>query len=409
MIYNLRRKMIWICCTCLIVVFALIFSAIYILGNRQLNNNMDMMTDRISEGNGVFRPFDQNNPMPPGMDRYPDFFTEETPFSTRFFTVWVAEDGKIIGANLESVSSVSKEDAYKYAQEVINEGDARGWQGNYRYKVFSAMRGTGIVFVDGSMNRSMTRTLMWTAALVLLGCMLIISVLIIAVSKRVVRPIAQSYEKQKQFITDAGHELKTPLTLILTNLEIVESELGHSEWLDDIRTEGQRMSTLVSQLTALSRLDEDVPQMPTMDFSFSDVCRDTVSEFAPLIDIKGLTMTAFIQPELKARGDEGSIRRLVTILVDNAVKYCDAGGDISLSASSKWQTELRVENSCAGVDNIELSRLFDRFYREDKARTAGTSFGIGLSLAKSIAEKHHGEIKAYKAGPGRIGFRVTLK
>ncbi len=409
MIYNLRRKMIWICSTCVIVVFAFIFGAIYILGNRQLNHNMDMMTDRISEGNGVFRPFDQNNPKPPGMDRFPDFFTEETPFSTRFFTVWIAQDGKIIGVNLESVSSVSKEDAYKYAQEVINDGDTRGWQGNFRYKVFSAMRGKGIVFVDGSMNRSMTRTLMWTAALVLLGCMLIISVLIIAVSKRVVRPIAESYEKQKQFITDANHELKTPLTLILTNLDIVESELGHSEWLDDIRTEGQRMSALVAQLTALSRLDEDTPTMITTDFSFSDVCSDTISEFAPLIDSKGLKLTAYIQPELSLRGDEGAIRRLVTILIDNAVKYCDPTGDIYLSASSKWQTELRVENSCAGVDNIELSRLFDRFYREDKVRTAGTSFGIGLSLAKSIAEKHHGEIKAYKADPGRIGFRVTLK
>ncbi len=409
MIYNLRKKMIWICCTAVFIVFALISMSIYIISDKQLNNTMDMMTDRISEGNGVFRPFDQNNPKPPGMDRFPDFFTEETPFSTRFFTVWIAEDGKIIGANLESVSSVSKEDAYEYAQTVIKDGNTRGWQDSYRFKVFSAVRGTGIVFVDGSSNRFITRTLMFISTTVMIVSMIIIFVLIVLLSKRVVRPIAESYEKQKQFITDAGHELKTPLTLILTNLEIVESELGHSEWLDDIRTEGQRMSALVAQLTALSRLDEDTPSMITTDFSFSDVCSDTVSEFAPLIDSKGLTMTAYIQPELNLRGDEGAIRRLVTILIDNAVKYCDAGGDIYLSASSKWQTELRVENSCAGVDNIALDRLFDRFYREDKARTAGTSFGIGLALAKSIAEKHHGEIKAYKAGPGRIGFKVTLK
>ncbi len=409
MIYNLRKKMIWICCTCLIVVFTLIFGAIYILGNRQLNSNMDMMTDRISEGNGVFRPFDHNNPKPPGMDRDPDFFTEETPFSTRFFTVWIAEDGKIIGANLESVSSVSKENAYAYAREVMKNGVTRGWQDNFRYKVFSAVRGTGIVFVDGSMNRAMTRTLMWTAAAVLLGCMFMISVLIIAVSKRVVRPIAESYEKQKQFITDAGHELKTPLTLVLTNLDIVESELGHSEWLDDIRTECQRMTTLVAQLTALSRLDEDTPQMSATNFSFSDVCSDTVSEFAPLIDSRGLTMTALIQPAVNLRGDEGAIRRLVAILIDNAVKYCDPAGEITLVLEGQRQRSLRVENACAGVDHIALDRLFDRFYREDKARTAGTSFGIGLSLAKAIAEKHHGEINAYKAGPGRIGFRVTVK
>ncbi len=409
MIYNLRRKMIWICCTSIIVVFSLIFAAIYMIGTHQLNDNMDMMTDRISEGNGVFRPFDRDNPKPPGMDERPGFFTDETPFSTRFFTVWIAEDGKTIGANMESVSSVSKEDAYDYAQAVIDGGKDRGWNKNFRYKVFDTQRGMGIVFVDGSMNRATTRTMIWTAAAVLIGSMLIIAIIVVLVSKRVVRPIAESYEKQKQFITDANHELKTPLTLILTNLEIVESELGHSEWLDDIRTEGQRMSVLVTQLTALSRLDEDTPQMSVTDFSFTDVCSDTVSEFGPLIDRKGLSMAAYIQPELKARGDEGAIRQLVTILMDNAVKYCDPTGDIYFSASSKWQTELRVENACAGVDNIALDRLFDRFYREDKARTAGTSFGIGLSLAKSIAEKHHAEIKAYKAGTNRIGFRVILK
>ncbi len=409
MIYNLRKKMIWICCSSVVVVFTLIYAAIYIIGNQQLSQNMDMMTDRISEGNGVFRPFDQNNPKPSGMNRFSDFFTEETPFSTRFFTVWIADDGKIIGANLESVSSVSKEDAFQYAREVM-QGDAmRGWHGDFRYKVFSAARGIGIVFVDASMNRAMTRTLMWTAAAVLIGCSLIISVIIIVASKRVVQPIARSYEKQKQFVTDANHELKTPLTLILTNLDIVEQELGHSEWLDDIRMEGKRMSDLVGQLTALSRLDEDVPQIPFTDFSLSDVCSDTISEFAPLIDRRSLQLTAYIQPELRLRGDEGAIRRLVTILMDNAVKYCDPGGEIHFSVSGKRQTELVLENSCAGIDHLALEKLFDRFYREDKARTASSSFGIGLSLAKSIVEKHHGDIKAYKAGPGRIGFRVLIK
>ncbi len=408
MIDKLRKKMIWVCCTAVIMVFALIFGVIYISGNRQLDSNMDMMADRIAEGNGVFRPFDQDDPMPPGMSQSPGFFTDETPFSTRFFTIWIAEDGKIIGVNLDSVSSVTRETAYEYAQKVLQSEKTRGWQGDYRYKVFSAVRGTGIVFVDGSMNRSTTLSLLWTAAAVLVGCMLIISVVIVVVSKRVVRPIAQSYEKQKQFITDANHELKTPLTLILTNLEIVESELGHSEWLDDIRTEGQRMSDLVAQLTALSRLDEDAPTMMTADFSFSDVCSDTVSEFAPLVDSKGLTMTAYIQPDLHLQGDEGAIRRLVTILIDNAVKYCVPMGKITLVLEGQRQKTLRVENSCTDVDNIALDRLFDRFYREDKARTSSNSFGIGLSLAKAIAEKHHGEIKAYKAADGIIGFRVLL-
>ncbi len=409
MIDKLRRKMIWICGISVLVVFLLIFLAIYILGYQQLNHNMDMMADRISEGNGVFLPFDKNHPKPPSMDRNPGFFTEETPYSTRSFTVWVTESGKVIEVNLESVASVKKENAAEFAEEVLQKGDDRGWLGKYRYKVFSDIDKVGIVFVDGGMNRSMTQTLIWTSAAVLLGSMLIILAVIVVVSRRAVRPIAQSYEKQKQFITDANHELKTPLTLILTNIDIVETELGHSEWLDDMRTEGQRMSELVSQLTALSRLDEDNAPLSMSEFSFAEVCEDAVSEFAALAESKGLTLNADIQPDLRFQGDEGAIRRLVTILLDNAVKYCDPMGEITLVLEGQRQKTLRVENSCTGVDNMQLSRLFDRFYREDKARTSSNSFGIGLSLAKSIAVKHRGESKAYKAGPGRIGFQITFK
>ncbi len=409
MIYNLRKKMIWICGSAVVVVFTLIFLAIYVLGYHQLNQNMDMMADRISEGNGVFRPFDKDHPMPADMDRLPGFFTEETPYSTRFFTVWITSDGVATEVNLESVSSVKRTDALAYAKQALELGEERGWLDVYRYKIFATEGRLGIVFVDGGMNRSTTQALIFTSAAVLVGSMIVILAVILVVSKRVVRPIAQSYEKQTQFITDANHDLKTPLTLILTNLDIVEAELGHSEWLDDMRSEGQRMSALVSRLTALSRLDEDNVPLSVSEFSFSDVCCDTVSEFMPLIEGKGLTMTTALRPDLTLRGDEGAIRQLVTILLDNAVKYCDPGGEISLTASCKRQTELRLENTCAGVDSLALDRLFDRFYRADKARTAGTSFGIGLSLAKSIVEKHHGEIRAYKAGPGKIGFKVTLK
>ncbi len=228
-------------------------------------------------------------------------------------------------------------------------------------------------------------------------------------SKRVVRPIALSYEKQKQFVTDANHELKTPLTLILTNLDIVEQELGHSEWLDDIRTEGQRMSSLVGQLTALRRLDEDRPHLTFAAFSLSETVSDTAAEFVPLAESRGLTIRAYIQPNLDYTGDEGALRRVVAILLDNAVKYCDPCGNISITLSAGRYPSVTVENSCSSVDNIELKRLFDRFYRADKARTAGSSFGIGLSLAHSIIQQHGGQISAYKAGPGRIGFKIILK
>ncbi len=409
MIDKLRKKMIWVSGTALVVVFLAIFAVIYIASARQLNTTMDMLCDRISEGGGMFHPFDKEHPRPPDMDRFPGFFTAETPFSTRFFVVRFDEDGTVIDANTQSVSSITQEAACEYAREVMETGDDRGWKGSYRYKVFDTPHGESVVFVDGSMNRSTTRTLLTTAGGVLVGSMVVILFLIILLSRRAVRPMAESYEKQKQFVTDANHELKTPLTLILTNLDILESETGKNEWLDDIRTEGQRMGVLVNQLTALSRLDEKWPEMQCTEFSLSEVTDDVISEFVPLAESRGLTLRSEVKAGLRYTGDEGAIRRVFTILLDNAVKYCDGSGQIHVSLGTRRHMVFTVENTFREVDYIELHRLFDRFYRVDKARTAGSSFGIGLSLAQAIVRQHRGEINAYKAGPERIGFQVIWK
>lgn len=227
-------------------------------------------------------------------------------------------------------------------------------------------------------------------------------------SRFVVRSAEESYRKQKQFITDANHELKTPLTLILTNIDIAESELGQNEWLDDIRTEGERCAALVNRLVTLSRMDEETEQLQFADFTLSDAVQDTVSEFEELAAMCGKELTADIAPGLQCCGNEAELRQLTAILLDNAVKYCDAGGSIHAALSRKKHLTLTVTNSCRNVDSIQLDRLFDRFYREDTARTAGSGFGIGLSIAQSIAERHRGSIKAYKADDGVIGSAVKL-
>ncbi len=409
MIDKLRKRMILISSIAVLLVFGSVFLVLSTISIRQLNVRMDQLTDRISDGNGAFLPFDQTNPVPGQPDFFPGFFTEETPFSTRFFTVWYDADGKIVHTDLNAISSVTESSAGNYAEAAIKRNEARGWVDSFRYKVFDTEMGKCVVFVDGSMNRSMTKNLIATAAVVLFVAIALIMILIIVVSKRAVSPIAQSYEKQKQFVTDANHELKTPLTLILTNIDIVEQEKGPSEWLDDIRVEGQHMSELISQLTALSRLDESTVPLIKSEFSFTDVCNDTISEFSSLISQKGLTFTASVQPGIILSGDEASVRRLVSILIDNAVKYCDPAGMIRFSMEKTRHVVLTIENSYKEVGTTPLDRLFDRFYRADKARTSGTGFGIGLSLAKSIIEAHKGSIRAYQAGTGRIGFRVILK
>ena len=412
MIYRLQRRFILISTVAVLSVIALVFSVILALNISSMNRNMDILADRVSEGGGRFPgSFDE----PPSFDKMPprnepnfEFITPETPFSTRHFTVFFDKKGKVDQTFTESIYAIDEDAAIEYAEKVMDDGEERGWISNYRYKVFSTEKGYGVVFVDGSMSRSSLMQSMTIAGLVLLGCAALVLMLIFLLSKKAVKPIAESYEKQKQFITDANHELKTPLTLIMANVEIAELELGKNEWLDDIRAEGHRMTELVNQLVALSRMDEDGHKMNVTEVSFGELVADTVSEFEPLAKERGKALTASVDKETSYLGDEALLHRLVCILMDNAIKYCDQGGEIGVTLRRGRRIVLTVENTYAAVGEIELNRLFDRFYRADKARKFTGGYGVGLSMAKAIVENHKGEITAYKKDSTHIGFKVVL-
>lgn len=412
MIYRLQKRFILISTVAVLSVIALVFGVILALNISSMNRNMDMLADRVSEGGGRFpEAFDEipfPDKTPPRKEQNFDFITPETPFSTRHFTVFFDKKGEVARTNTESIYAIDEDAAIEYAEKVMDDGDERGWISNYRYKVFSTEKGYGVVFVDGSMSRSSLMQSMTIAGFVLLGCAALVLILIFLLSKKAVKPIAESYEKQKQFITDANHELKTPLTLILANLDIAEAELGKNEWLDDIRSEGHRMTELVNQLVALSRMDEEGQPMNITEVAFGELVVDTVSEFEPLAKDSGKALTASVDKEITYLGDEALLHRLVGILMDNAIKYCDNGGEISVTLQKGRRIALTVENTYATVGELELNRLFDRFYRADKARKFTGGYGVGLSMAKAIVEKHKGEITAYKMDATHIGFKVVL-
>lgn len=409
MIHSLRRKMIVVSAVSIALVISIVYLAIFLFETLQLNNIMDTLTDTIAENGGSFPAFDRDRFNPRRGSLQKGIITPETRYSTRFFSIWIDGDGNIIRENVEWISSITTEQTKEYAQEVIERGNERGWVSAYRYKNVSTEEGHLIVFVNGSMNREVMRQFLLIALPVLVGSGFVILLLITLLSKLAVRPVAESYEKQKQFITDANHELKTPLTLILSNLDIVESELGKSEWLDDIRSEGERMGALVNQLVTLTRMDEDHSNLSVSSFDLATVILDTVSEFQPLAEERGKKLRFAGAPPILYSGDERLIRRLISILLDNAVKYCDPDGVICVAVSAKRNPVLTVENTYKEVDTVELERLFDRFYRADKARSYSGSFGIGLSIAKAIAKNHHGDITSYKKGTNTIGFKVVLK
>lgn len=409
MIVSLQRKFILISVASVLVVFSGIFLLLVLSSSAQMERTMDTLTDAIAANDGVFPEFDFDRQGAPSRGfPYDNVITEETRFSTRFFTVWLDKGRDVARVNTDAVSSLTREEVEEYAKQALERGRERGWLSDYRYKLQSTPSGVTIVFVNGRENQLMTSRLLFTAFLVLLGSAVLIVTLIVLISKRVVRPVAESYEKQQQFITDANHELKTPLTLILSNLDIVESEVGQNEWLDDIRSEGERMGLLINQLVTLCRMDESENRLEAAAFDLSAAVEDTVSEFQPLAAERGLSLYVWVQPGVTYVGDEMLIRRLCAILLDNAVKYCDSEGMIRVELTRKRHPVLTVENTCAGVNGLELDRLFDRFYRADRARTASGSFGVGLSIARSIVKKHRGSIHAYQKGQ-MIGFRAELK
>lgn len=409
MIYRLRRRFLLVATVSVLAVFLLILGVLAISNRITLNRSADALTDAISMGGGRFPDlFDGQRPTG---DRRPapGLITEESRFSTRYFTVWYAPDGSLLGVNTDAIHAVNATAAIT-AADSVRDGRERGWYGHYRYKIYTVAEGTAITFVDASSARAQGERFLLSALAVLGTSSAVILLLILLLSRRAILPMAESYRRQKQFITDASHELKTPLTLILTDTDIAEEELGRSEWLDDIRGEGSHMATLIGQMVTLCRMDEETPTLSPARFSLSEAVLDTVSEFSALADTRGKRLEACVSPDLAITADEGAIRRLLAILLDNAVKYCDDGGIIHVAlAAGRHSAVLTVENDFAAVDETELTRLFDRFYRADRARTAGGGFGLGLSIAQATVTAHRGELTAYRPAAGRIGFRVVLR
>lgn len=403
MIAELQRKFIRISVLSILTVFTLIFLALAHFSTVQVKRTLDVLTRTVANAGSLEELAEQAGPAQGALYGGDSAFR----LTTRTFLIWLDEEENLLRLD-NGMPGVTEDRAEELAREAAEEGRDKGWVSDYRYRRIAGEGETLYVFVDGSLNRSVSNRLLFTAFLVLLGSAVLILALTVLFSKRVVRPVADSYEKQKQFITDANHELKTPLTLILSNLDIVESELGKSEWLDDIRSEGERMGLLINQMVTLSRMDESENQLLSARFDLTNVVTDAVAEFQPLADERGLSLWVKLEPGLQYQGDKELIHRLVAILMDNAVKYCDPDGTIRVELFRRRHPVLLVENDYAAVDSLQLDRLFDRFYRADKARTFSGSFGVGLSIARSILRSHHGSISAYRR-EGIIGFRADLK
>jgi signal transduction histidine kinase len=241
--------------------------------------------------------------------------------------------------------------------------------------------------------------------------LIIIIVIIIICSGKIVRPFSEGYEKQKQFISVAGHEIKTPITIIDADAELLSMEIGDdNEWLQDIQTQTKRMAVLTNDLLSLSRMDENRQQFTMIDFPISDVVEETIYSFQTLAKSKGKNIKAYITPMLSCNGDESGIRQVVGILLDNAIKYAVPPYDIEVKLEKKNKNIVfTVTNSSEPVSEEQLRQFFDRFYRTEQSNKSGAGgYGLGLSIAKSIVEKHKGRINAALLSPETVQISVIL-
>jgi len=419
MIPKLRRKFISITAAALFSMILLVITAINCVFAFQSFRMLDARLDRIMEGRdlGIPEPdggrHRQKETLPPAADD-PAFH----PFDMKLLIrpdgclLYLNTDGTLLEVRQDAAMHYSEEELPKIAADICGRGKEKGWYQYFKYRMETENLPDGSARIKlGLINASSDLYSVFTMLLIslfigILSFLLVLLVIIFA-SGRAVKPIAESYARQKQFVTDAGHELKTPLTVISANNELARMIYGRSEWFDSIDTQVAKMNSLVRSLITLARMDEE--HAPVFSpFNLSDAVYDTAKSFEHLIHASGRLITFDIADDIICSGDESRLRQVVSILMDNAAKYCDEGGKISVSLTREKQIRLRVANDYAAASECDLSRVFERFYRADKARTPDGSYGLGLSIAKSIVEQHGGEIRAKALEHNRLLFEVVL-
>ena len=278
-----------------------------------------------------------------------------------------------------------------------------------RYLRQTGMLSTRIAFTDSTLEQATLRSLLTGSLLIGLAALAVLFLCSYLLSGTVTRPVGRAWIQQKQFLSDASHELKTPLTVILSSAELLEQSAApeQRQYLDNIRAESRRMKRLVEDMLTLSRMERGGGQLPDAEVDLSDLAADAALRFEPVAYEAGHTLSYDIAPGLLVRGDSQRLEQAVAVLLDNAIKYATPGTEIRLDAARQGKNAcLWVENAGDPIPADKLSHIFDRFYRADESRTGGDSFGLGLPIAKAIVEAHHGAIRCESGGVTR--FTITI-
>lgn len=436
MIRRLRRNFILIASSAILLILSVILLVVNTIS--YISNYYESMSilDIISDNCGRI-PSDEQ------FDGFSFQVSRELPYETRYFTLVYNSDEELMLADYEHISTVDNI-SKSYISKIISGKSTKGMYktrnhhtGGYYFYKKSQIKGedvisfisqnnftyadtpqinedgtyTLIVFMDATNRMYRLHRIHLLSLMAGIGFYLVFVLLVSALSNRAIQPFIETYEKQRQFITNAGHELKTPLAIISANTEVMEAMNGKSEWTQSNMNQVKRLSGLISDLITLARMEEasEMNESVNEEIDLSTQLGEIASSFRPVIEQRGKKLEIDIDDGIRIKGSPKSMHELISILLDNAAKYCDDSGTVRVELrQQRKQASIVISNSYKEGDNVDHSRFFERFYREDSSHNSEKSgYGIGLSMAESIVNLHKGKITADHSN-GITYFRVLI-
>ncbi len=404
------------------VVFSLLALMLVTLATIYVSNRIALQRENEEMLRTFAERYSLNEQPEPRVDGKPDGRPEERPGGlgprngepdkneprfqlSTFYSVAFSTDGEVLAVNSGNDALHSEESLTETAASILKGSSKSGSRGGLAYLVEERGDYTLVAMIDSTINDS-NQSLLFRQMLVIgTAALIILAAVSFFLARRIVRPLEENDERQKRFVSDAGHELKTPIAVISANSELLRRDVGENEWLSNIDYENERMSELVKQLLSLSRAETAETVREPLDFS--KLAAGEVLPFESLAYEKGKKILSTIEPGITVKGNRTQLKQLVSILLDNALSH-GTGEETELSLRREKHSAVLTVSNEARLDGEKLSRLFDRFYRADEARSeSGSHYGLGLPIAKAVTEAHGGSIHA-ACRDGKAVFTVTL-
>ena len=334
----------------------------------------------------------------------------ERVLNSKYFTAIFSKDGKLLSIDVSHIDKLDGKEALKLAEEAWEHPKAMDFISTYRFARYTGPAGVMFIFLDAEQSLSAFRSEILTGSVVALLGVIAVTILLLILSGQLLRPVAESVAKQKRFITDAGHELKTPLAAIQANCEVLNMEIGENEWVEDILAQNHRLNRLTQNLIELARLEEQEYDLILAPFNLSELLLETCQDFKSRALQSGQNICEEVEEGLILKGNRDALERAISALLDNALTYSAGEGEILVELKEEGgKIKLDVENTAPAFDFSQIDQIFDRFARGDLSRNSKQQgFGLGLSVVEAVARRHHASLVADEREGKRLRISLTF-